>query len=159
MWILHLIPDSFLNIIVNFVILLGIVMIIISFFFENQLLKILPPNIAINPIQQKLFQALSVAVLLTGVYWKGGYGTEMKWRARVAEVEAKLKIAEAQSAKVTEKIVTVTKEKIVYINKHTASVSTEISTNEDEINKGSVLTPLAVKIYNEAVSGPNEEHK
>ncbi len=55
-------------------------------------------------------QILGVILLTVGVYWKGGYSTEMEWRERVAEVEAKVKVAEAKAAKanvvVQEKIVT-----------------------------------------------------
>jgi 4-hydroxyphenylpyruvate dioxygenase-like putative hemolysin len=45
------------------------------------------------------FKVLGIALLVAGVYFRGGYGVEMAWRERVAEVEAKLKVAEEQSAK------------------------------------------------------------
>ena len=54
-------------------------------------------------------------MLTTGVYFEGGYTTEMAWRERVREVEAKLAAAEKQSAEVNTEIVTkiVTQTKIV----------------------------------------------
>ncbi len=48
----------------------------------------------------RIAQVVSIIILLAGVYFKGGYSTEMIWRERVAEVEAKLKEAEAKSAEV-----------------------------------------------------------
>jgi hypothetical protein len=48
----------------------------------------------------RIAQVVSIIILLAGVYFKGGYSTEMLWRERVAEVEAKLKEAEAKSAEV-----------------------------------------------------------
>ena len=48
----------------------------------------------------RIAQVVSIIILLAGVYFKGGYSTEMLWRERVAEVEAKLEEAEAKSAEV-----------------------------------------------------------
>jgi sugar-specific transcriptional regulator TrmB len=54
-----------------------------------------------------------VIVLLSGVYFKGGYSTEMLWREKVREVEARLEEAKKESAKVNTvvetKVVTQTK--------------------------------------------------
>ena len=61
----------------------------------------------------KIAQIISVVVLLSGVYFKGGYSTEMLWREKVREVEAKLEHAKQESAKVNTvvetKVVTQTK--------------------------------------------------
>lgn len=158
MWILHfLIPDSFLNNVVNGVLILGVVMCIIAFALENKLLKMLPPTMGFNALQLKIFQALSIFVLLAGVYFKGGYGTEMSWRAKLNEVEAKLKIAEANSNRVTERIVYQTKEKIVYVKQHTTQISGEITANQSAIDANCILSPIAVKIYNKSVNGPEEK--
>ena len=54
------------------------------------------------------FKVLGIALLVLGVYFRGGYGVEIAWRERVAEVEAKLKIAEEQSAKENTRIQTKT---------------------------------------------------
>jgi hypothetical protein len=42
-------------------------------------------------------QVVSLVVLTAGVYFKGGYSTEMMWRERVAEMEARVAKAELQS--------------------------------------------------------------
>ena len=54
------------------------------------------------------FKVLGIALLVLGVYFRGGYGVEMAWRERVAEVEARLKTAEEQSTKENTRIETKT---------------------------------------------------
>ena len=60
-------------------------------------------------------QVAGILLLTTGVYFQGGYTTEMAWRERVQEVEAKLQVAETRSAEVNTEIVTkvITQTKIV----------------------------------------------
>ena len=74
--------------------------------------------------QYKLpFELVGVVLLAVGSYLFGGYGTEMSWRARVAELEAKVKIAEEKSQQVNTVIQTKIVEKIkvvkenVYVNR------------------------------------------
>jgi len=60
-------------------------------------------------------QILGIALLVIGVYWRGGYAVESEWRERVAELELKVAEAEKQSAQVNTEIVTrvVTKTKVI----------------------------------------------
>ena len=106
MWILHLLPDNLIAWIVNIILITGTVITIAGFFvrfipFVNQYR--IPVQIA------------GILLLTLGVYFEGGYTTEMAWRERVREVEAKLQVAEKQSAEVNTEIVTkiVTQTKLV----------------------------------------------
>jgi hypothetical protein len=106
MWILHLLPDALIAWIVNTVLITGAVVTAAGFFvrfvpFVNQYR--IPVQIA------------GILLLTAGVYFEGGYTTEMAWRERVAEVEAKLAVAQKQSAEVNTEIITktVTQTKIV----------------------------------------------
>ncbi len=106
MWLLHLLPDSLIAWVVNLVLIAGAVTTVAGFFvrfipFVNQYR--IPVQIA------------GILLLTTGVYFHGGYTTEMAWRERVREVEAKLAAAETRSAEVNTEIVTkiVTKTKLV----------------------------------------------
>ena len=96
MWVLHFLPDAFLAFIVNAILIIGVVSTFISFVILNRLLMMFPPLAN----YYRIAQVVSIIILLAGVYFKGGYSTEMLWRERVAEVEAKLKEAEAKSAEV-----------------------------------------------------------
>jgi hypothetical protein len=68
------------------------------------------------------FKILGIALLALGVYFRGGYAVETEWRERVAEVEAKLKVAEEKSTETNTKIDTVAKEKIKIIRGQTQIV-------------------------------------
>lgn len=56
-----------------------------------------------------------IALIIIGTWYSGGIAKDREWKAKVAEVEAKLAVAETKSAKVNEKIITkvVTKNRIV----------------------------------------------
>jgi hypothetical protein len=90
MWILHFLPDSVILWFCNILLLTGLVLVIAGFFAHR---------IPLVWQYQLPFKVLGIALLVAGVYFRGGYGVEMAWRERVAEVEAKLKVAEEQSAK------------------------------------------------------------
>jgi hypothetical protein len=68
-------------------------------------------------------ELIGVVLLVIGSYLFGSYGTEMSWRDRVRELEAKVKAAEEQSQKVNTVIETKVVEKIkvvkenVYVNR------------------------------------------
>ena len=106
MWILHLLPDALIAWIVNLILLAGAVITVAGFF-----VRFIPfVNTYRIPVQ-----IAGILLLTVGVYFQGGYSTEMAWRERVREVEAKLHIAEKQSAEVNTEIITrtVTQTKIV----------------------------------------------
>ena len=106
MWILHLLPDALIAWIVNIVLIAGAVVTVAGFF-----VRFIPfVNTYRIPVQ-----IAGILLLTVGVYFEGGYTTEMAWRERVREVEAKLQVAEKRSAEVNTEIVTrvVTQTKLV----------------------------------------------
>ena len=106
MWLLHLLPDSIIAWIVNLVFLAGAAITVAGFF-----VRFIP---FVNQYRIPV-QITGILLLTTGVYFHGGYTTEMAWRERVQEVEARLQAAETRSAEVNTEIVTkiVTKTKLV----------------------------------------------
>jgi hypothetical protein len=92
MWILHFLPDALILWVCNILLLIGVVLTIAGFFIHRIPFPLLWQY-------QLPFKIAGVLLLVAGVYFRGGYGVEMAWRERVAEVEAKLKVAEAESAK------------------------------------------------------------
>lgn len=88
MWLLHLLPDSLILYITYAMLAVGLAGIIVGFFLG----KI--PFVS----QYKLpIQLVSIILFCSGLYWYGGYSTEMAWRERVAEMEAKVREAEKKS--------------------------------------------------------------
>jgi len=101
MFLLHFLPDSFLHTVINIVLFAGLGLTGIGFFLAGWI-----PGLR---NYKTLVQIIGVVLLVAGIYWKGGYGVEMEWRAKVEALEAKLKTAEEKSAQVN----TVIKEKVV----------------------------------------------
>ena len=93
MWLLHFLPDSFIQFIVHAILVAGIVGTFLSFFVVNKILRAVPALSQYVTIAQ----IISALTLVAGVYFEGGYSAEMQWRARVAEAEAKVVIAEQQA--------------------------------------------------------------
>jgi len=150
MWILHFLPDSFLIWVINGICIAGAVATVLGFFLGWV------PFVG----RWKLpLQLLGIALLVAGVYFKGGYSTEMEWRARVAEVEKKVAIAEAKAkeanTKVQEKIVT----KIVKIQDKAVVAKETIRRNREKINADCKLSDEAVSSYNYSITKTKPEEK
>jgi hypothetical protein len=96
-------------------------------------------------------QILGVVLLTVGVYWKGGYSTEMEWRERVAEVEAKVKVAEAKAKKANEQVQTKIVTKIVKIKEKAEVAKENIRRNREKINAECKLSDEAVAAYNYSI--------
>jgi len=111
MWLLNWIPDSFLQHVVNAILIIGVVSTFFSFFVINRLLRWFPPLARwVN-----VFQILSVAFLLSGVYFTGSYQTEKSWRTKVADAQAKAEQAEAEAKKANDALSKKSKEKVKVI--------------------------------------------
>lgn len=106
MWLLHLLPDSLLEFIVNAVLILGIVLTLLSFFVLNRILRLIPGLASYHT----LIQIVSVVILAAGLYFKGGYVTEMMWREEVKRVQEELDKAKNKAADVVVKV----EEKVVF---------------------------------------------
>ena len=142
MWLLHFLPNSFLIWVINIACIAGLSMTVLGFFFGW---------IPLVSRYKTPLQIFGIIILTVGVYWKGGYSTEMEWRARVAEVEAKVKVAEAKAkeanTKVQEKIVT----KIVKIKEKAEMAKEGIRRNKEKINADCKLSDEAVAAYNQSI--------
>jgi hypothetical protein len=78
----------------------------------------------------------------------------MEWRAKVAELEAKVAIAEQKSTEANVKIQTVVKEKIKYVKETRVVIQEHIKTVEAKIDSICKVAPEAIDILNEAATTP-----
>ena len=150
MWLLHLLPDSFLLLIVHTLLVIGAVGIVLGFFFSK---------IPFVKSYQFIIQLVSIIIFCTGVYWYGGYSTEMIWREEARKLQEKIDIAEAKAPVITKEIVTKYKDKIIIVKHGIEVVKKEIEIKREIINEGCKLNPTAVEMYNKGVTGPKEETK
>jgi hypothetical protein len=114
--------------IVNIVLIAGIISFILAFFVLHKILNKIP-GLSKYALA---FQIISAILLASGIYFKGGYTTEMMWRDRVKELEAKVAAAETESKQenivVQEKIVKqkeYIKGKTEYITKYIDKIETK----------------------------------
>jgi len=113
MWILHFLPDALILWFCNILLLAGLVLTAAG---------LLAHRIPVIWQYQLPFRVLGIALLIIGVYFRGGLAVEAEWRERVAEVEAKLAVAEQKSAATNTKIDTAAQEKIRVIRGQTQIV-------------------------------------
>ena len=146
MFLLHFLPDGFLQLIINIVLLTGAGLTGVGFFLVGFI-----PGLR---NYKTLIQIVGVVLLALGIYWKGGYGVEMEWRAKVTELQAKVAAAEAKSKETN----TVIQEKIVTKVKHVKDVQVKIQQQiverEKIINSECTVSPEAIAILNKAAEKP-----
>ena len=155
MWILSLLPDSFLLFIVNAILLLGIVSSFLTFFVLHRIVRFFP--VLIN--YHLMLQIISAVLLILGVYLKGGYSVEKIWRDRVAELEAKIAVAEEQSKKTNEKVVIEYRDRVQVVKDTQIVVQEKIKEVEKIVDAQCTLADEAVKLHNQAAQSIKGDKK
>jgi len=151
MWMLSFIPDAWLVMAVHAITLVGLLG-----FVLGSLTGWIPGIKAYASV----VRVIGTVLLCLGLYFEGGVGVEMSWRARVAELEAKVREAEAKSAEVN----TVIQEKIVYktrvIKEKEYIVQEKIKEVEKVIDAACPEVPIeAIDILNQSAQDPNRGDK
>jgi hypothetical protein len=148
---LSFIPDAMLAWVVNTILIAGIISFVASFFF-GYVVRWLP---AIAPYHL-LIQIISIVLLVSGVYFKGGYSVEMAWREKVTELEAKVAVAEQQSKEANTQIQTVYVDRVKVVKEKQIVIQEKIKTVEAKIDSICKVAPEAIDILNEAAN-PGEK--
>jgi hypothetical protein len=148
MFLLNFIPDAFLLWVVNAILIAGIIGTVVAFFF-GFFVRYLP---WITPYRM-LLQIVALVLLIAGVYFKGGVGVEMSWRARVADMEAKVAKSEAESKAANENIKTVYVDKVRVVKETQVVIQEKIKTVEVKIDSQCKITSDTVDILNDAAKG------
>ena len=144
MWLLSLLPDALLYFAIVTILFSGIAMFAFSFF-----LNLFP---AAKPYRLAI-QATGSILAIMGVYFFGSYSTEMKWRERVRELEAKVAVTEQLSK---DKNTVIQK---VYVDRVKVVTDTKIVIQENIIKEAAKMDvkceviPEAITIINEAAKG------
>jgi len=146
------VPDSMLLWIVHAVLIAGIVGTFLSFFLLHRIVRWLP---ALAP-WHLLLQLISIALLVGGVYFKGGYDTEASWRAKVAEAEAQVALVEEQSKELNTKLEAERKKKQQVKVEYYNTVKTEIKEVEKLIDGKCELDPKVNELHNKAATNPEK---
>jgi hypothetical protein len=146
MWMLSFIPDSWIQLAVHIIFGLGVFGLIFTWLIQNifnHFTKLLP--------WIKTIRWVSIVLFIVGLYFEGGIGVESEWRARVAQLEAKIKVAEQQSKDANDKLKNQINSKVKIIKINSASNKESITQNKEVIDAECSLNDKAIVIYNNAV--------
>ena len=146
MWMLSFVPDSLLFWIVNTILIIGAIGSFLSFFVLHKILNKFP---ALAPYHL-LIQIVSIVLLVAGVYLKGGYGVEMAWREKIADLEAKIKVAEAKSEQANIDLAAKQKEKVKVVKEVQVVIKEKIVQVASKIDAECKVDPKAIEIINDA---------
>ena len=145
MWMMHLLPDSFLIFIIHALLVVGLIGMVIGF---------VGSKIPFVRTYATIIKIVSIILFCTGVYWKGGYSVEADWRQRVAELEEKVKDAEEKSRQTNVVIETKYRDRVKTITETRERVVEKIKEGEKVINAKCELDPSVISILNEAAKKP-----
>lgn len=150
MWVLHFLPDSLLNWIINFILFAGVLGTVAGFFINF---------IPLVSQYRRPIQIVSIVLLVLGVYFKGGYSVEMEWRARVAELEAKIKESEAVSKEANIVIQTKIVKQVERVRDVQYVTKEAIKDQANVIDANCKVVPVAIDIINAAARNEKPEVK
>lgn len=146
------VPDSALLLAVHAVLIAGAISTFLSFFLLHRIVRWMP---ALAP-WHLLLQIISIALLVGGVYFKGGYDTEASWRAKVKEAEDKVAVVEEQSKELNAKLEAKIKEKQKVRVEYYATVKERIKEVEKLIDSKCELDPKVNDLHNKAATNPEK---
>jgi hypothetical protein len=142
MWFLSFIPDWILQWAIHGLVILGLVLT-----FIGSLVRFIP---IIQPYAL-VGRQLGIVLLVIGVFFEGGYATEMSYRTRIAEMQAKIKEAEVKSAKANEKLAAEVSKNKELIKEKVNRNAKDIEAKREAINAECKLSDDAWVLYNRAV--------
>lgn len=144
MWfILNFIPDGWYKLFVHGVCGFGLVLTILA-----------------TILRWRIYQIIGILVLMAGIFFEGGYATEMMWRAKVEEVQKKLDEANKKSEQVTAKLTKKLNAQTQLIKKKAKDNAIAIKKHAEKIDTDCNLNGIVVELHNRAsnneVSGTTE---
>ena len=142
MWFLSFIPDWILQWAIHGLVILGLLLT-----FVGSLVKFIP---VIQPYAL-VGRQLGIVLLVVGVFFEGGYATEMSYRARIAEMQAKIKEAEVKSAKANENLAAEVSKNKELIKEKVNRNAKDIEAKREAINAECKLSDDAWVLYNRAI--------
>jgi hypothetical protein len=142
MWFLSFIPDAWLHWFVHGIVLLGIVLSVVG---------TIGKSIAFIAEYGFLVKALGSILLLVGIFFEGGYGVEMSWRARTNEMQKQIDVAQQKSKDANTKLSEALKQNGIIIKEKVIQNAKQIESNRTIINSECKLSDTAWMLYNGSI--------
>lgn len=99
-------------------------------------------------------QAISLFLLVFGIYMEGAISNEEKWQALVKEMEAKVALAEEKSKNANAKIEYKFLDKVKFVDKTQVVIQEKLKEVEKVIDAKCEVDPSVISILNEAAKAP-----
>ena len=99
-------------------------------------------------------QLVGVAVVMLSLWMEGGFANESKWQARIAELEEKVRVAEAKSAEINTVIETVYVDRVQIVTDTKIIVQNNIRKSAKKMDQVCKIEPEVISILNESVKKP-----
>lgn len=147
MWILHFLPDTIILWFCNVLLLTGVVATIAGFFAHR-----IPGLWQF----QLAFKIAGIALLVLGVYFRGGLAVETEWRERVAAVEARLAEAEKASTEANTKINTRAQQRTAQVRERTQLVRQYVDREVVKYDATCAIPQPFVRAHNDAAEAPHK---
>ena len=144
MFILHFLPDSIILAFCNILLFAGIVATAAGFAAHR---------IPVLWSYQLGFKLGGIALLVLGVYFRGGLSVETEWRERVATVEARLVIAEKASAEANSQIDTRAQKQVTSIRQRMTYVKQYVDREVVRYNDQCQIPEPFIRAHNDAAEG------
>ena len=140
-WMFSIIPDAILNWVYWAIITIGV-----TGMFAGWFSKFIPMYgkyiVYIKPI--------GIALVILGVWLRGGYDTEMAWRDKVKEAEAKVAAAEVKSQETNVVVKKVYVDRVKKVKELQIVYQDRIKEIEKRIDADCKVAPEAISILNDA---------
>lgn len=147
MWILHFLPDTVILWFCNILLSAGVVLTAAGFYAHR---------IPLVWQYQLPFKFLGIALLVLGVYFRGGLAVEQEWRERVAQVEAQLAQAEKASADATAQLDAKSQQSVAAIREKNRVVKQYITREITRYNEQCVIPQPFIRAHNDAAEAPKK---
>jgi hypothetical protein len=98
----------------------------------------------------RFLKPIGVILLVLGVWLRGGYDTEMAWRAKVEEAQAKIAKAEEASKEANTKLEAERNKKAKVRTEYITTVKERIVEKQTQIDAECKLDPIVPQILNDA---------
>ena len=140
-WIFSLIPDAILNWVYWAIIAIGL-----TGMFAGWIGKYIP----FYGRYVQFLKPIGIVLLVLGVWLRGGYDTEMRWRDKVEEAQAQVAKAEAASQEFNTKLDSERKKKAKVRTEYITTVKERIVKETQVIDSECKVAPEAIGILNDA---------
>lgn len=140
-WMFSLIPDAVLIALIHLTLLAGLVLSILETFSSKF------PFVG---EYGRLAKLVGIPLFLFGIFLEGGLYTEMKWREKAAELEAKVAASEEKSKGANVEVKKVYVDRVKTVKEVQVVIRERIKEVEKRIDMECKVAPEAISILNDA---------